>query len=280
MTQRTLSPEQISQFREAVWGYYRENGRAMPWREDPSPYKVLVSELMLQQTQAARVIPKFDAFMYTCPDFASLAGKSLGEVLALWSGLGYNRRAKFLHQAAGLVISDHGGVLPDTFDELVRLPGIGKNTAGAILAYAYGQPVAFIETNIRTVYFHHFYPETHELVSDQELEALVALTLDLENPREWYWALMDYGTYLKKTAGGRLKSSKHYSRQSPLKGSLREMRGKILKALVAGAMTESELRRQVEADDRFGAALSALLAEGFIELDGSNICLTGAGQTS
>ena len=210
-----LSPKQIETFREAVWGYYREHGRTMPWREDPSPYKVLVSELMLQQTQVSRVIPKFDAFMYTCADFASLAEKPLGDVLALWSGLGYNRRAKFLHRTAQLVVSDHAGALPDTFVELVKLPGIGKNTAGAILAYAYEQPVVFVETNIRTVYFHHFYPDAATLVSDKEIESLVAQTLDEEHPREWYWALMDYGTHLKQTAGGRLTSSKHYVKQSP-----------------------------------------------------------------
>ena len=278
MTQQTLSLRQIADFRETVWGYYRENGRAMPWREDPSPYRVLVSELMLQQTQAARVIPKFDAFMYTCPDFASLAGKTLGEVLALWSGLGYNRRAKFLYQTAQIVASDHDGILPDSFEKLVSLPGIGKNTAGAILAYAYEQPVVFVETNIRTVYFHHFYPNSAETISDQELERLVELTLDRENPREWYWALMDYGSYLKKTAGGRLTSSKHYVKQSPLKGSLREMRGRIVRVLVAGASTEGELRKKVQADERFEPALSSLLLEGFIEQNGANISLTGADQ--
>lgn len=280
MTQQPLSHKQIADFRETVWGYYRENGRAMPWREDPSPYRVLVSELMLQQTQATRVIPKFDAFIYTCPNFASLAGKTLSEVLALWSGLGYNRRAKFLHQTAQIVMSDHDGILPDSFEELVGLPGIGKNTAGAILAYAYDQPVVFVETNIRTVYFHHFYPDSVEPISDQELEALVELTLDRENPREWYWALMDYGTYLKKTAGGRLTSSKHYVKQSPLKGSLREMRGRIVKALVAGASTEGELRKKVQADERFEPALSSLLLEGFIEQNGAKISLTGADQTA
>lgn len=278
MTPQILSPKQVAAFRETVWGYYRENAREMPWREDPSPYRVLVSELMLQQTQAARVIPKFDAFMYTCPDFASLAAKSLGEVLALWSGLGYNRRAKFLHRTAQIVVSDHGGILPDTLDALVKLPGIGKNTAGAILAYAYNQPVVFVETNIRTVYFHHFYPASREPISDKELEALVELTLDRENAREWYWALMDYGTYLKKTAGGRLTSSKHYVKQSPLKGSLREMRGRIVKVLVTGASTEDELRKKVQADERFEPALGSLLSEGLIERDGFNICLTGADQ--
>ncbi len=280
MNPLTLSPKQVADFQDVVWGYYRENGRAMPWRSDPSPYKVLVSELMLQQTQAARVIPKFDAFMYTCPDFASLASMTLGGVLELWSGLGYNRRAKFLHQTAQTVIADYGGVLPNTLTELVKLPGIGKNTAGAILAYAYNQPVVFVETNIRTVYFHHFYPDSHDLVSDKALEILVEQTLDRENPREWYWALMDYGTYLKKTAGGRLTSSKHYTKQSPLKGSLREMRGRILKVLVKGVYSESELRKTVQADERFEPALDSLLREGFIERNGRNICLTGADQTS
>ena len=280
MTRRLLSPRQIAGFRETVWEYYRANGRTMGWRESPTPYRVLVSELMLQQTQVSRVIPKFEAFIYTCPNFVSLAEKTLGEVLALWSGLGYNRRAKFLHQTAQLVVSDYGGHLPDTLSELVKLPGIGKNTAGAIMAYAYDQPVIFVETNIRTVYFHHFYPESHGLVSDKELETLIEQTLDRDNPREWYWALMDYGTHLKKTAGARLKSSKHYTKQSPLKGSLREMRGEILKALVVSTTTESKLRSQVGVDDRFEVALDALLAEGFIERNGRNIRLTGADQTS
>ena len=275
-----LSPKEIETFQEAVWGYYREHGRTMPWREDPSPYKVLVSELMLQQTQVSRVVPKFDAFMYTCSDLASLAEKSLGEVLALWSGLGYNRRAKFLHRTAQLVVSDHDGSLPDTLAELVKLPGIGRNTAGAILAYAYQQPVVFVETNIRTVYFHHFYPDDIEPVRDKEIENLVAQTLDKENPREWYWALMDYGTHLKRTAGGRLTSSKHYVKQSPLKGSLREMRGRILKALIGGSLSRNDLHTAVAGDERFEPALTALLAEELVQMHGDNIGLTGVRQGS
>lgn len=247
----------------------------MPWREDPNAYKVLVSELMLQQTQVQRVIPKFDAFLYTCSSFASLAEKTLAEVLVLWSGLGYNRRAKFLHQAAQLVMSDHNGVLPDTFAALVKLPGIGKNTAGAILAYTYNQPVVFVETNIRTVYFHHFFPDDTELVSDKELERLVEMTLDRQNPREWYWALMDYGSHLKKAAGGRLDTSKHYTKQSPLAGSLREMRGRILKALTDGARKKKDLREAVRSDERFEPALTSLVDEGFISDHNGELCLTG-----
>lgn len=275
-----LEPKQISDFQETVWAYYRENGRSMPWREDPSPYKVLVSELMLQQTQVSRVLPKFDAFLYTCPDIASLAEKSLAEVLMLWTGLGYNRRAKFLHQTAQIVIRDHHGQLPDTLTGLVKLPGIGKNTAGAILAYAYNQPVVFVETNIRTVFFHHFFPDTLESVSDRVLEELVEQTLDRDSPREWYWALMDYGSYLKKTAGGRLSSSSHYVKQAPLKGSLREMRGRIIKVLVAGPLTTNELQDLVVSDERFEPALASLLRDGMVEQQDEKVGLTGAEETS
>jgi A/G-specific adenine glycosylase len=274
------SIRQIAEFREAVWAHYAQHGRQMPWREDTSPYKVLVSELMLQQTQVARVIPKFDAFIYTCPSFASLAEQPLSVVLGLWSGLGYNRRAKYLHQTACTVARDFNGQLPSIRAELESLPGIGKNTAGAILAYAFNEPAIFVETNIRTVLFHHLYPDAHDSVSDKELERLVELTLDAEDPRQWYWAMMDYGSYLKKSAGGRLRTSRHYVKQAPLKGSVREMRGRILKSLLGGALQEQQLHELVYGDERFETALRALVAEGFIERTPQGIRLTGAGQGS
>lgn len=275
-----LSSSEIRAFRDIVWLHYRQAAREMPWRGTPSPYKVLVSELMLQQTQVTRVIPKFDAFMYTCEDFASLAAQPLSTILQLWSGLGYNRRAKFLHQTAQVVMREHNGELPSTRAALVKLPGIGENTAGAILAYAFNQPVTFVETNVRTVLFHHFFPETHEGVSDKVLRDLAEQVLDTEHPREWHWALMDYGAFLKKTAGGRLQTSRHYKKQTPLKGSLREMRGQILKRLAAEPLTEIELHRSFEGDARFELALSALISEGFIEKRGEIVGLTGYKQTA
>lgn len=275
----TPTRNEVEQFRETVWEYYRKHGRSMPWRDDPSPYKVLVSELMLQQTQVSRVVPKFNAFMYTCSDFVALAQLSLAEVLGLWSGLGYNRRAKFLHQTAQRVMRDYDGVLPDTANQLIKLPGIGKNTAGAILAYAYNQQVVFIETNIRTVLFHHFY-ETNSLVDDKELAVLAAAILDQENSREWYWALMDYGSYLKKNAGGRLTDSKHYVKQSPLGGSMREMRGLIVKALVTRAYERTDLESFVNVDERFEPALASLQRDGLIQTDGNFFSLTGERETS
>jgi len=270
-----LSSRQVAEFRETVWSYYREHRREMPWRTEPTPYHVLLSELMLQQTQVSRVVPKYAAFLYTCPDIASLAKQPLSVVLGLWAGLGYNRRAKFLHQAAQMVMSDFDGTIPNTTQDLVRLPGVGKNTAGAIMAYAYNQPVMFVETNIRTVLFHHFYADHPGQVTDKELESLVEQTLDREQPRQWYWALMDYGSFLKRTAGGRLQSSRHYKKQSPLKGSLREMRGRIVSALSQGVLNKSDLEKAVNADERFAPALRALTQEGLVQTRGLQVCLTG-----
>ncbi|MFS8118712.1 MAG: hypothetical protein ACMG55_09515, partial [Microcoleus sp.] len=224
-----LSHQQIVSFRNEVWQYYRENARNMPWRETVDPYFILVSEVMLQQTQVVRVVPKYTAFVTRFPTITSLATATLAEVLELWSGLGYNRRAKFLWLAAREVTTHFGGQMPQTVDGLTKLPGIGPNTAGAIMAYAYNQPVVFVETNIRTVYFHHFFTDQVK-VADKEISALLSQTIDSETPREWYWALMDYGSYLKAQAGSHLQKSAHYTKQPPLAGSLREVRGQILNA--------------------------------------------------
>jgi len=252
------------EFQELVWEKGRELYRDMPWRENTDPYFVLVSELMLQQTQVDRVIPKFDAFISRFPTVADLARASLGEVLALWSGLGYNRRAKYLYEAAKKVMNEYSGVVPSTVETLVGLPGVGPNTAGAIMAYSYNQPVVFIETNIRTVYFYHFF-EGEIAITDATLRTLAEETIDREHPREWYWSLMDYGSFLKKQGAGSIDKSKHYKKQSPLKGSLREVRGLILKQLANEAVSETVLRLSMPNDERFERALAALKQEGLIQ---------------
>lgn len=251
-------------FQEMVYEQARPLWRTMPWRENTDPYYVLVSEIMLQQTQVERVLPKFEQFIATFPTVQGLAGASLAEVLSLWSGLGYNRRAKFLHAAAGKIVHEFGGTFPCSLQELVSLPGVGANTAGAILAYSFNEPSVFIETNIRTVYFHHFFDDS-SLVNDKELREKVAATLDREQPRAWYWALMDYGTYLKKQGAGRLDKSAHYKKQSPLAGSVREIRGKIIKQLTQGPKSEAELATLIPHDERFEPALQGLLRDGLIE---------------
>jgi A/G-specific adenine glycosylase len=260
-------------FNEIVWDKARELYRDMPWRDNTDPYYVLVSELMLQQTQVDRVIPKFELFMNTFPTMKALADAPLSEVLTVWSGLGYNRRAKFLHEAAKKVMVDFDGKIPATYEALVSLPGIGPNTAGAILAYSFNQPVVFIETNVRTVYFHHFF-EDQALVTDKELREIVEKTVDAEHPREWYWALMDYGSYLKKQGAGRIDKSSHYKKQTPLKGSVREVRGLILKALAKKDYDLAQLRAELPADERFNASVKALIKEGFVTQIGDLLRLT------
>lgn len=268
-----LSDEQVYRFRETVWGYFRENRRQMPWRDDPTPYNVLVSELMLQQTQVNRVLPKFQEFMERFPSVKVLAASQLSDVLLAWSGLGYNRRAKFLHAAAQHVVRDFGGQIPSQLEDLTALPGIGKNTAGAILAYAYNHPVIFIETNIRSVYFHHFFVESGS-VDDKELLPLLEQTLDHEHPREWYWALMDYGTHLKQTHGNNIARSKHYVRQSKFEGSRRQLRGGVIRRLLQGPLSYRQLAAEM-ADARLDSVIADLMQEGFVRKRGPQLRLTG-----
>jgi A/G-specific adenine glycosylase len=261
-------------FVKTVRDYYKAHGRHdLPWRLTTDPYKIAVSEVMLQQTQVARVIEKYKEFLKAFPTARSLANAPLQQVLLHWSGLGYNRRARFLQQMAQTVTTDYKGIFPSTFEGLLKLPGVGTYTAGAISAFAYNIPIAVIETNIRTVYLHHF-PQVlsnakdtnqNQTVSDKELLQLITATLDHKNPREWYWALMDYGSYLK-TQGSRIhRQSTGYKKQSTFKGSLREVRGGIIKVLTQQTATTMQLQKNLGFEkERIAAALQTLLKEEFI----------------
>lgn len=255
-----MSPTEFSELLQQKAG---ELYRPMPWREDTRPYYILVSELMLQQTQVDRVVPKFESFIQAFPDEQALANAPLSDVLTLWSGLGYNRRAKFLHNAAKMVVDQFAGVFPENEADLLSLPGVGKNTCGAIRAYAFNQPAIFVETNVRTVYFHHFFTDG-DLVDDKQIVVMLEQTIDRQHPREFYWALMDYGSWLKRQGAGRLQQSKHYKKQAPLKGSVREVRGQIIKLLAVNESTIEEIRIELVADDRFQIALDGLLADGLV----------------
>lgn len=260
----------LDEFRRLLLQQGEELYRDMPWRQDTRPYYVLVSELMLQQTQVDRVIPKFEAFIAAFPDEQTLARASLAEVLRLWQGLGYNRRAKFLHEAAKKVVSL--GHFPDDEAGLVALPGVGKNTAGAILAYAYNHPALYIETNVRAVYIYHFFADLDQ-VDDKDIHALLARTIDTQYPRQFYWALMDYGSWLKKQ-GVLPGRSKHHKKQAPLKGSVREVRGHIVRALAGGDLTLAQLHVAVGADERFEPALSGLQQDGLVSASHDTLHLT------
>jgi len=267
-----MNKTEVDSFKPELETYYLQHGRHdLPWRvPEPDgsfdPYKIMVSELMLQQTQVPRVIPKYHEFLARFPTVQQLANAKLADVIVAWSGLGYNRRAKFLWLTAHKIVTDFDGTFPDTIEQLITLPGVGRNTAGAIRAYAFNKPVVFVETNIRTVYIHHFF-NNDTVVSDAELLPLIAQTLDKNEPRLFYWMLMDYGSFLKKTVGNAARRSKHHTVQSPFEGSLRQTRGAVIRTLSQGPMTHAQLRQIIQ-DTRLATVLAALKAEGMITSHG------------
>jgi A/G-specific adenine glycosylase len=266
----------ISAFKKTVKTYYRKHRRDLPWRpphdalnkravSGPWPYRILISEIMLQQTQVERVLPKYEQFIKQFPSFEALANASTADVIRAWQGLGYNRRALALKRAAEVVVKEHGGVLPSSAEALVTLPGIGTYTAGALLAFVWNKPTTMIETNIRNVFIHHFFPRSKK-VSDAKLLPLIEAAQDTKHPRDWYYALMDYGSFLKRTVGNATRSSTNYKKQSRFKGSRRELRGHILRELTVKKRTIDELyrssgRKLLETR----SVLDALIAEGLIE---------------
>ena len=269
-----LSRKRINSFQQQIKRFYNENKRDMPWRDTVDPYCILVSEFMLQQTQTERVLLKYDPFITRFPDFQTLSRAGLKKVLAAWQGLGYNRRAINLKETAEEIISRYSGKVPESTEELIQLPGIGKATAGAILAFVFNKPSVFIETNIRRVFIHFFFQDKKD-IQDKEIMPLVEKTLDHENPRHWYYALMDYGTMLKKQGSNPNRKSAHYSRQAPFEGSNRQARGAILRHLLNnGTMEEYELITLLGITPLHGEKIiSDLEKDGFLYRCGANVCL-------
>jgi A/G-specific adenine glycosylase len=268
----------VQRFRHHIYGFFHEQGRHLPWRDTADPYHILVSEIMLQQTQVERVALKYGPFIQAFPDLAALARAPLRDILAQWQGLGYNRRALSLQRLARRVVAEFGGRLPDSVAALRTLPGIGPATAGALAAFAFNQPAVFIETNIRRVFLHSFFTGKHG-VADREILPLVARTLDRKRPRPWYYALMDYGAMLKRAAPNPNRRSAHHQRQAPFAGSDRQIRGLILKALVnSPALSAGELVQAVGASpDRTTGLIQALINEGFLEPRGARFRLVASG---
>ena len=255
----------ISEFRQMVLDYYSHHGRPMPWRDTTDPYKILVSEIMLQQTQVERVLVKYPAFLSAFPDFTSLAQAPLADILTVWQGMGYNRRAIYLQKCAQRAVNEYNGILPADVETLATFPGIGRATASSICAFAFDLPVVFIETNIRRVFIHFFFSDA-DTVNDAKILPLVDKALYKENPRIWYWALMDIGTALKKTIENPNRKSAHYTKQVPFEGSDRRIRGRIIALLLATPnLTVDEIAaRFTEDPDRILRIVKALENEGFI----------------
>lgn len=266
----------VAEFQSMILDFYRQEGRSFPWRETRDPYAILVSELMLQQTQTERVVPKYLAWLEAFPTAADLAAAPFPQVLAAWSGLGYNRRAGYLQSACRQVMQELGGVFPSTAKELQRLKGVGAYTAGAVAAFAFNRPEVFIETNIRSVYLFFFYPD-QEKVSDAQLMPLIQATVYHQDPRRWYYALMDYGAALKKSTANPNRRSHHYSRQSRFEGSLRQARGAIVRQLSLGGNRPQALEDLAAGAGidlyRMQGAAESLVSEGMIMQRGNLYCI-------
>jgi A/G-specific adenine glycosylase len=263
------------EFQKRIYRFYRDHRRNLPWRDTSDPYRILVSEIMLQQTQVARVQERYTGFVMRFPDFATLHAAPVEELLRAWQGLGYNRRALALKKTASLIMNEWNGILPDDETSLCSLPGIGKATAAAVLAFAFGKPSVLIETNIRRVFIHCYFQDRAS-VTDKEILLLVGETLDRRNPRDWYYALMDYGSYLGKTRENPNRRSRQYKKQSPFEGSVRQVRGKVLSYMVRNGNTLTrDLYSEIDLPpERIDPVLASLLDEGFIVMEGDIVKIT------
>ncbi|WKZ57784.1 MAG: A/G-specific adenine glycosylase [Bdellovibrionota bacterium] len=274
-----LSAHRISSFRRLVYDYYRLHGRRLPWRTTRDPYRILVSEVMLQQTQIARVLPIYRRFLVRFPNAEALARASLAEVLSVWQGLGYNRRAHYLHQTAQTLQVKYKGKVPRSFEELEALPGIGEYTAQAVMVFAFNQSHPLVETNIRSAILQEFFPRSRRVL-ERKVHSIVKQTIDSSNPREWFYALMDYGSHLKSLSPGINQRSAAYRKQSPFRGSLRQTRGAILRTLtMRGALSVSALRRVMPDHQGLEQAIGKLLKEGLLLRNGHDR-LSIPGQSS
>ncbi len=256
----------VGTFRSVVWGYWKKEGRHdLPWRKTRDPYRILVSEMMLQQTQVPRVIEKYEEFLRAFPTIHALAEASLAEVLRVWGGLGYNRRAKYVREIARGIMTRHAGGVPREYDALRVFPGIGDYTARAVRVFAFNEPDVLIETNVRTALIYHFFSHV-PLIRDGALWEYVKKVAAGQDPRMWHWALMDYGTHLKRSGIKLNARRKGYVKQSRFEGSLRQVRGAILRELRQGP---SLVRGLPFGDEKIANALTSLACDGLIVREGN-----------
>ena len=262
-----LSEDLLKEFRAFVFSFYEEHGRHdMEWRHTTDPYRIIVSEIMLQQTQVSRVAQIFPEFIRKFPDAAALADAEESDVLSAWQGMGYNRRALNLQKLCRIVCREKNGVFPRTPEELVQLPGIGPATSCSIAAFTYNIPVVFIETNIRRVVIHLFFRDLEE-IDDSQIYPIVEAALPRDRSREWYWALMDLGAEMKKSIANPNRKSRQYVKQSKFEGSNRQVRGDVLKRLLLmKTATADELAKETGYPvEKVSAVLSEMHKEGFFK---------------
>lgn len=256
----------VRAFQRAVLSFYDTHGRAFAWRTTRDPYKILVSEVMLQQTQTSRIAERYPLFLRQFPTVHKLAAADPAEVIRAWQGLGYYRRARNLHRAARAVVELYAGRFPRAVEELRTLPGVGAYTAAAVAAFAYNQAVPMLETNIRAVLLYTFFPG-RKAVSDSDVMRYVEKTLVAERSREWFYALMDLGVELKRIQPRINRASKHHVVQSRFEGSDRQVAAKVLRFILASRrpVTIEEVAQEVGADsERVCRAIERLMREDMI----------------
>ena len=227
MNNKTLNEKEIKEFQTKILEWYKVNKRDFPWRKTTDPYLILVSEIMLQQTQAIRVVAYYEKFIKRFPTINELAIAKNPEVLKIWSGLGFNNRAIRLKEIAKTIVTDFRGNFPQQQDDLIELKGIGSYTAAAIMAFAFNKKAAVIDTNIRRVLIHELH--LNQNISPKRISEIALSVIPKGKSRIWHNALMDYGALAASAKQTKIKSK---SKQSPFKGSEREVRGKILKLLL------------------------------------------------
>lgn len=276
-------PEKKKAFNRTLFAWHKGNYREMAWRDTHDPYRILISEIMLQQTQVDRVRTKYAEFVKRFPTVQALARSSLGDVLRVWSGLGYNRRARYLHECAQIVVDTYHGKFPNTYEELVRLPGIGRSTAGALLAFSFGEDTPMIDTNIRRILCRVFFKK--KIPSDKELYAFATTLIPKGRGRAWNYAMLDLGATLctarnhasacpMRALHGPVDDFVYKKPPQQFAHSDRYYRGKIMRALLSGTTTSATLGKMLQLDSaRLRTLLDTLTKDGLIRAQSGRVSL-------
>jgi len=238
-----ITDEEITQFQSNVLSFYKTHRRDLPWRKTTDPYKILISELMLQQTQVSRVIKYYEKWIKRWPTIDSLVHASRRDVLKAWMGLGYNTRGINLHRAAQKIVNDYDGDMLEAMKNHEEIPGVGKYTSRAVQIFATNVNLVTVDTNIRRIFIHEFH--LFEDVSDRELWLLAERCLPKGLSRVWHNALMDYGALFLTAQKTRVKSK---TKQSRFEGSDRQIRAQILRQLLERSLSLSDLQKILEVE--------------------------------
>ncbi len=259
-----LAPERLAALQTELLDWYAANGRDLPWRHTTDPYAVLLSEVMLQQTQAPRVVDRFPAFLARFPTLASLAAAPLADVLSAWLGLGYNNRALRLKRCAEAA----GDRLPADLEGLRALPGVGPYTARAVLIFAHNADFAAVDANVRRVLTHRL--DLPRDLRPAALQAIAEAALPRGRSRDWHNALMDYGSLVLTT---RVTGIAPLTRQTPFAGSHRQRRARLLRTLLEGgplSLSAAAAALDLTLTD-CRAVVDSLAADGLVTLRGDRV---------